>query len=81
MAMDKDNVIRYILDHWPDDIDKYVGGEDSHTVKLMRIMVAAIISEIVENGVVDIRQLPVQTFGSPSNHTGFGNGVGVGDIR
>lgn len=56
-------------------IDDKVGTEDSHTVKLINIIVDAILDEIVNNGEVIIKNLPVQTPMGP------GSANGKADIR
>ena len=55
-------------------IDDKVGGGDSHTAKLVELIVESILEEIVNNGEVIIVNLPVQT------PTGPGVGNGKGDI-
>ncbi len=57
-------------------IDERVGRQESHTALLVREIVKAVLEEVVNNGEVIIINLPVQTAGSPTNHTGVGNGKG-----
>ena len=53
-------------------IDDKVGGEDSHTAKLIELIIEAVLEEIINNGDVIITNLPVQTPMGP----GVGNGRG-----
>ena len=55
-------------------IDDQVGDKESHTAILVRLIIDAVLEEVVNNGEVIIRQLPVQTVGGPSHQFGFGNG-------
>ena len=55
-------------------IDDKVGSGESHTAKLIRLIVEAVLEEVVNNGEVVIINLPVQT------PTGPGVGNGKGDI-
>lgn len=51
-----------------------VGNEESHTATLVRLIVDAVLDEIVNNGEVIIRNLPVTTPAGP------GQGNGKADI-
>ena len=51
-------------------IDEHVGRGESHTAILVRIIVEAVLDEVVNNGEVIIKNLPVQTPQGP----GTGNG-------
>lgn len=53
-------------------IDDKVGIEESHTAKMIRLIIDAILEEIVNNGEVVIHNLPVSTPIGP----GLGNGKG-----
>lgn len=53
-------------------IDEKVGNSESHTAKLVRLIVDSILDEILNNGEVIIINLPVQTPMGP----GLGNGKG-----
>ena len=55
-------------------IDDQVGDKESHTAILVRLIIDAVLEEVVNNGEVYIRQLPVQTYGGPTSQAGFGNG-------
>lgn len=53
MAINKDNVIQRVVNQLPSmGIDTEVGGEDSHTVKLIEAIVTEIINELIRNGEV-----------------------------
>lgn len=52
-------------------ISSKVGGKDSHTAELVRLIVQEIIRSIKTDAMVDT---VVQTTGSPTVHTGFGKG-------
>lgn len=55
-------------------IDDKVGNADSHTAVLVRLIVDAVLEEVVNNGEVIIRNLPVVTPHGP------GQGNGKADI-
>ena len=54
-------------------IDEKVSGEESHTAKLVRMIVESVLQEIISSGEVIIINLPVQTPMGP----GVGNGKGT----
>ena len=51
-------------------IDEKVSGEESHTAKLVRMIVESVLQEIVSSGEVIIINLPVQTPMGPGVGTG-----------
>lgn len=53
-------------------IDDMVGASESNTAQLVRLIIDAVLDEVVNNGVVIIKNLPVQTPVGP----GVGNGKG-----
>jgi len=57
-------------------IESKVGDGPSHTAELVRLIVEGVITEIITNGNVLIVNVPVQTIGTPTNHSGFANGLG-----
>jgi len=61
MALSVTRTMEYVLNNWPDDIQKSVGGDESQTVKLVRLIVESVINEVSNNGEVIIINLPVQT--------------------
>ena len=56
-------------------IDDKVGRDESHTAVLVRLIIDAVLEEVVNNGEVIIRNLPVTTPMGP------GQGNGKADIR
>lgn len=52
-------------------ISSKVGGSDSHTAELVRLIVQEIITSIKTDAIVDT---VVQTSGSAYQHTGYGKG-------
>lgn len=72
MPLNSDLIARRITNKLDEiGIRSKVGGKDSETAMLVRLIVREVVLALQTEARVDTR---VQTFGSPTNHTGTGTG-------
>lgn len=72
MPLNSELIARRVIGQLDDiGIRSKVGGKDSETAQLVRIIVAEVIRAIQAEAVVTVT---VQTTGSPTNHVGTGTG-------
>ena len=77
--IDKNRIANKIISKFKEiGIDIEVSGQESHTAKLVREIVNAIINEITENAEVRINTVQTTGISSPAgvpeSHTGYGIG-------